>query len=522
VEEERQLVEQRLEAERLRREIETTREGITARATELEDMLGSLHNRRARADEEIEAAAAGLRASEEAVAAAAARLAELEGQREEARMMLQQAEREKEEVLGQLSSIEGLRSQQANRLDSIDTKHLLPLEQERDSISAKERDIRQQTEALMGTVESVRVEAEQRTGAQQQLMQEMTSARAELEGMEAQAANLSCQESALMARAAGAEGLEHGEQARAAAAAAEAAGLKAAAVTLSEAKLTTPTRTASDTTFSGTAATPTTAPLQHEDTSSSRAAELDRDFPGAAGVGTTAAPLPVVGPAAVGSVERDNLDITPEIDSSSRDFDRSSREFGGEGVAPLPRPAAAGPIGGALLPTDAGGSSFASDVHRSNIPPNTTTAPMAETHVGKEGKGKGLGKKIKNALGLGKARRRRGRDTSPSRRRDSSSSSSSSSSSPDSTPRHAAGMTGSATYPTGATTTEALSPTAEAAGRRVTFDNQPEVFSTGEQHMYVAGEPVVTDIRERTTDAFDDSAAATPMTAAGTEGTMRM
>lgn len=54
----------------------------------------------------------------------------------------------------------------------------------------------------------------------------MTSARAELEGMEAQAANLSCQESALMARAAGAEGLEHGEQARAAAAAAEAAGLK--------------------------------------------------------------------------------------------------------------------------------------------------------------------------------------------------------------------------------------------------------------------------------------------------------
>jgi hypothetical protein len=79
-------------------------------------------------------------------------------------------------------------------------------------------------------------------------------------------------------------------------------------------------------------------------------------------------------------------------------------------------------------------------------------------------------------------------------------------------------MTGSATYPTGATTTEALSPTAEAAGRRVTFDNQPEVFSTGEQHMYVAGEPVVTDIRERTTDAFDDSAAATPMTAAGTEG----
>lgn len=93
----------RIAAERLRREIEATREGITARAAELEDMLGSLHNRHARADEEIEAAAAGLRASEEAVAAAAARLAELEEQREEARVMLQQAEREKEEGGWQIS-----------------------------------------------------------------------------------------------------------------------------------------------------------------------------------------------------------------------------------------------------------------------------------------------------------------------------------------------------------------------------------------------------------------------------------
>lgn len=115
---------------------------------------------------------------------------------------------------------------------------------------------------------------------------------------------------------------------------------QAAAVTLSEAKLTTPTRLASDTTFSGPAATSTTAPLQRKDTSSSsssssgrmmagggRAAELDRDFPGAAGVGPTA----VIGPAAAGSVERDNLDIREIDSSSSRDFDRSSREFGGEG-----------------------------------------------------------------------------------------------------------------------------------------------------------------------------------------------
>jgi hypothetical protein len=213
-------------------------------------------------------------------------------------------------------------------------------------------------------------------------------------------------------------------------------------------------------------------------------------------------------------VERGNLDIR-EIDTGSRDFDSSTRELGGEGTAPLPRPAAAGPIGGALLPTDVGGSSFASDVDRSNIPPNTTTAPMAETHQGKEGKSKGLGKKIKDALGLGKGRRRRGRDTSPSRRRDSSSSSSSSSSSPASTPR--AAMTSSAAYPqAAATSAEGLSPTAAAAERRVTFDSQPEVISTGEQHVYVAGEPVVTDIRERTSDAFGDS-AATPV-AAGTQG----
>lgn len=74
--------------------------------------------------------------------------------------------------MGQLSSIEGMRTQQADRLNSIDTKHLPPLDRERDSISAKERDIRQQTEHLMTTVDAVREEAEQRTGAQQQLLQE--------------------------------------------------------------------------------------------------------------------------------------------------------------------------------------------------------------------------------------------------------------------------------------------------------------------------------------------------------------
>lgn len=119
----------------------------------------------------------------------------------------------------------------------------------------------------------------------------------------------------------------------------------------------------------------------------------------------------------------------------------------------------------------------------------------------------------------GKSRRRRGLDTSTSRRRDSSPSSSSSSS-PDSTPR--AGMTPTATFPAGATTTETLPATDVAAtDRHVTFDTQPEVIATGEQHAYVAGEPVITDvhdIRDRTSDAFADSAVNPATTAAVPEG----
>lgn len=79
-----------------------------------------------------------------------------------------------------------------------------------------------------------------------------------------------------------------------------------------------------------------------------RAAELDRDFSAAAaptaafgtadiGTSTAAAPLAsegpvaVVGPAAVGPVESSSMK-TREIESSSRDFDSSSREIGEGGL----------------------------------------------------------------------------------------------------------------------------------------------------------------------------------------------
>lgn len=58
------------------------------------------------------------------------------------------------------------------------------------------------------------------------ILPRVSSAHAQLADIDNETASLSCQEAALMARVAGAEGLEHGEQARAAAAAAEAAGLK--------------------------------------------------------------------------------------------------------------------------------------------------------------------------------------------------------------------------------------------------------------------------------------------------------
>uniref|UniRef100_A0A383V5N0 Uncharacterized protein n=1 Tax=Tetradesmus obliquus TaxID=3088 RepID=A0A383V5N0_TETOB len=274
VDEEAALLQQRAEAERLRLEIESARDGIVARAAELASLTSGLGQQQQQAAAAVAAAAAALAEREAEVAAAAERLTLLQTQAVEARETLAAAEVMREQVSAELAAAETDLVTQQRQVDALELK-LPDLNSQHAQYMARQEQLRQQAAALNADMESVQAEAERVAREKEEKEHEGAFSAERLASIDARASQLSCQAAALQAKAAGAEGLQVAEQARAQAAEAEAHGLQIAAETLGSGKAAMLKSSVATTTNTSSSTAATSATTRHTSTASPQVTAAD-------------------------------------------------------------------------------------------------------------------------------------------------------------------------------------------------------------------------------------------------------